>query len=70
MKSKKPELYQSGCLLGCVDVVDVMSQEQYRGVFPHGESFSPFVFVCRNPMKLKIPIPVRGKHKICKLCGA
>ncbi|CAG0920428.1 unnamed protein product [Notodromas monacha] len=59
------ELYVSGCLLGCVDVVDVLSQEEYREKFPDGESSSPFVFVCGNPKRMRIQIPIRGKHRLC-----
>jgi hypothetical protein len=29
-KSRFPEYYPSGCLLGCVDIVDCLSQEEYN----------------------------------------
>ena len=55
------------CLLGCVDVEDVMAQEEYREKFPNGESHAPFVFICTNPQELMIKFPMAGKHKICKI---
>ncbi len=69
-RSKKeiefPENLPVSCLLGCVDVVDVLAQEEYREKFPNGESSSPFVFVCTNPQELMIKFPMSGQHKICK----
>ncbi|KAK2718806.1 hypothetical protein QYM36_005971 [Artemia franciscana] len=62
-----PEAYPTGCLLGCVDVSDVLPQEEYRNLFPDGESESPYVFVCENPQELKVKFPVKGAHKLYKL---
>ncbi|XP_077989088.1 activating signal cointegrator 1-like [Glandiceps talaboti] len=62
-----PEQYPISCLLGCVDVVDCMSQEQYREKFPNGESASPYVFICENPQELVVKFPIKGQHKIWKL---
>ncbi|XP_076443607.1 activating signal cointegrator 1-like isoform X2 [Babylonia areolata] len=62
-----PTDYPSGCLLGCVDLVDCQSQEDYRQKFPDGESASPYVFICENPQQLLIKFPIKGKHKIYKL---
>ncbi|KAJ9601522.1 hypothetical protein L9F63_000265 [Diploptera punctata] len=64
---KFPSQYPTGCLLGCVTVVDCMPQEEYRKKFPEGESDSPFVFICEDPKVLPIRFPVQGKHKIYKL---
>lgn len=64
-----PKHYPSGCLLGCVDVIDVLPQEEYRRQFPEGESDSPYVFVCENPQEMIIKFPIKGKHKIYKLEG-
>ena len=50
----------------CVDVDDVLAQEEYRERFPNGESGAPFVFICTNPQELMIKFPMAGKHKICK----
>lgn len=62
-----PSHYPVGCLLGCVDVVDCLSQETYQEQFPDGESGSPFVFICENSQELIVKFPVKGKHKIYKL---
>ncbi|XP_045216561.1 activating signal cointegrator 1-like [Mercenaria mercenaria] len=62
-----PSHYPVGCLLGCVDVVDCLSQDTYQEQFPDGESSSPFVFICENPNELIVKFPVKGKHKIYKL---
>ena len=61
-----PPLLPTGCLLGCVDVTDVLGQEEYREQFPKGESDSSFVFICTNPQELLVKFPMSGKHKICK----
>uniref|UniRef100_A0A182Y7J0 Uncharacterized protein n=1 Tax=Anopheles stephensi TaxID=30069 RepID=A0A182Y7J0_ANOST len=62
-----PTQYPSGCLLGCVSVQDCLPQEEYRKQHPHGESDSPFVFVCEEPQELPIRFPVKGDHKIYML---
>lgn len=63
---KFPTQYPSGVLLGCVKITDCLPQEEYRKVFPNGESDSPFVFICEDPQELSIRFPVKGEHKICK----
>ena len=62
-----PQFYPTSCLLGCVDVVDVLPQEEYRLQFPDGESESPYVFICENPQEMVIRFPMKGEHKIYKL---
>ena len=62
-----PTSYPSACLLGCVDVLDVLPQDEYRAAYPNGESHSPFVFVCAEPQELLVKFTVKGKHKIWKL---
>ncbi|ROT83169.1 putative activating signal cointegrator 1-like [Penaeus vannamei] len=62
-----PKHYPTGCLLGCVDVVDVLPQEEYRTQFPEGESDSPYVFVCESPQEMILKFPIKGDHKIYKL---
>lgn len=63
-----PESYPSGALLGCVDVVDCVTQDEYQKMDgDRSESGSEFVFVCENAMELLIKVPVKGKHKIWKL---
>uniref|UniRef100_A0A8C3TPT1 Activating signal cointegrator 1 n=1 Tax=Catharus ustulatus TaxID=91951 RepID=A0A8C3TPT1_CATUS len=63
-----PSDYPSGCLLGCVDVIDCLSQEQFQEQYPDlsQESGSPFVFICTNPQEMVLKFPIKGKHKICK----
>ncbi|NXO63847.1 TRIP4 protein, partial [Phainopepla nitens] len=63
-----PSDYPSGCLLGCVDVTDCLSQEQFQEQYPDlsQESGSPFVFICTNPQEMVLKFPIKGKHKICK----
>lgn len=62
-----PKQYPLSCLLGCVDLVDCLAQEDYKEEFPEGESQSPYVFVCESPQQLAVKFPVKGQHKIWKL---
>ncbi|KAM6195467.1 activating signal cointegrator 1 [Sarcoramphus papa] len=64
-----PSDYPSGCLLGCVDVTDCLSQEQFNEQYPDlsQESESPFVFICTNPQEMVVKFPIKGKLKIWKL---
>ncbi|KAK4289239.1 hypothetical protein Pmani_037782 [Petrolisthes manimaculis] len=62
-----PPHYPTSCLLGCVDVVDVLPQEAYRDRYPDGESDSPYVFVCENGQEMILKFPIKGQHKIYKL---
>jgi len=62
-----PPHYPTSCLVGCVDVVDVLAQEEYREKYPDGESSSPYVFICENPQELLIKFPMSGKHKLFQL---
>ncbi|XP_071439757.1 activating signal cointegrator 1 [Hetaerina americana] len=64
---KFPRQYPTSCLLGYVDVVDCLSQEDYRLKYPDGRSESPYVLVCENAHHLPIFFPIQGKHKIYKL---
>lgn len=63
---KFPRTYPVSCLLGCVHVEDCLPQNEYRKLYPNGESSSPFVLICRNPVILPIFYPMSGQHKICK----
>lgn len=63
---KFPADYPPGCLLGCVDLVDCLTQEQYRSQYPNGEVEDPYVFICENPVSLPVRYPVKGKPNICK----
>ncbi|XP_049667953.1 activating signal cointegrator 1 isoform X2 [Accipiter gentilis] len=64
-----PSDYPSGCLLGCVDVTDCLSLEQFNEQYPDlsQESGSPFVFICTNPQEMVVKFPIKGKPKIWKL---
>ena len=62
-----PKQYPVSCLLGCVDLVDCLAQEDYKEECQEGESESPYVFVCENPQQLAVKFPVKGQHKIWKL---
>lgn len=64
---KFPETYPSGCLLGCVDLVDCLPQEEYKSQYPSGEIASPYVFLCENPQELNLKFPMQGKKNIYKL---
>lgn len=64
---KFPETYPVGCLLGCVTVTNCLPQEEYRQLYPEGESESPFVFICEDPQDLPVRFPIKGKHKIYHL---
>lgn len=63
---KFPSQYPSSVLLGCVNVTDCLPQEEYRKIYPGGESESPFVFICESPQELPIRFPIKGMQKICK----
>eukprot|EP00741_Cyanophora_paradoxa_P013723 tig00020710_g13246.t1 len=69
-----PEAYPSGVLLGCVDVTDCLSHEQWTARLEAGdcaswpeENDSRYVFVCERRRRLPVPFPVRGQHKIWRL---
>ncbi|CAG9563779.1 unnamed protein product [Danaus chrysippus] len=64
---KFPSFYPTGCLLGCVTVDDCLSQEEYAKKYPDGESDSPYVFICSNPISLRLRFPIKGQHKIYTL---
>ncbi|CAB3242411.1 unnamed protein product [Arctia plantaginis] len=64
---KFPSFYPTGCLLGCVNVDDCLPQEEYQKIHPNGDSDSPYVFICSNPISLRLRFPVKGQHKIYSL---
>ena len=63
-----PASYPSAALLGCVDVVDCVTNAQYTAATPdparREENGSDFLFVCTKPRTLAIPIRISGDHKI------
>lgn len=62
-----PDQYPTGCLLGCVNLVDCLPQDVYREQYPFGECFSPYVYICEEPQELQVKFPMKGKHKIFKI---
>ncbi|XP_034489701.1 activating signal cointegrator 1 [Drosophila innubila] len=62
-----PTHYPTSSLLGCVHVDNCLPQEEYRDLYPQGESDSPYVFVCTKPEQLPLLLPVHGEHKIYEL---
>lgn len=61
-----PKKYPTGCLMGCVNIVDCLSHEEYIEQFPQGENDSPFIFLCENPIMMSNHFPIKGQHKICE----
>ncbi|KAL3287011.1 hypothetical protein HHI36_001497 [Cryptolaemus montrouzieri] len=64
---KFPASYPTSCLLGCIEVEECLNQEVYEHQYPNGESSSPYVLICSNPVILPIFYPIVGKHKIYAL---
>lgn len=65
-----PKIFPTSCVLGCVDIVDCLTLEQYQANVPdplQRQSESAFVFVCANHKTLKTPVPISGDHKIFSL---
>lgn len=63
-----PKNYPCSVLLGCVEVVDVLSNDEYRKQTPiedREENGSDYLFICKNARMLVFPLPVSGQHKIC-----
>ncbi|XP_018401936.1 PREDICTED: activating signal cointegrator 1 [Cyphomyrmex costatus] len=50
-----------------VTITDVLSQEEYRKLYPEKENESPYVFICENSYMLSTQFPMKGKHKIYKM---
>jgi activating signal cointegrator 1 len=64
-----PKFYPKSALLGCVDLVDVLSQEDYQNKIKEDEkeSESEFVFIVKNPRKMIVPFSISGQPYIWKL---
>lgn len=62
-----PKSYPTSCLLGCVTVMDVLSQEEYDQLHPDNHVNSPYIFICEDFFELPLKYPMPGKHKIFKL---
>ena len=62
-----PSSYPTGCLLGVIDLQDVIDQKVYTEYIPKkftGESTEPFLFVVRNPRRLMVNIRALGSRGI------
>ena len=65
-----PNEYPTGCLLGVIDLQDVITQDIYKKHIPHQytkESTDDYLFVSRNPRRLKVTIRLPGKSGIFNL---
>ncbi|XP_055331473.1 activating signal cointegrator 1-like isoform X2 [Paramacrobiotus metropolitanus] len=62
-----PEQYLTGFLLGSVDVVDCITQEEYQKRFPGGLLMHPYILLLENPLELTQKFPIEGKSKIFKM---
>ena len=64
-----PKHYPKSVLLGCVDLYDVKTQEEYvkTDLGKVETSDCDFVFHVRNPRKLIVPFSILGKPKIYDL---
>ena len=62
-----PREYPASSLIGYLDVVDCVTQEQYQSTTPpeKRQSESPYVFIVANARMLPAPLKVSGDHKIC-----
>lgn len=66
-EKKLPSSYPVGALIGCVDVVDVITLEEYDREHAHiiGEgNDGEFIWLIQNPHVLNPPLKVSGKHKL------
>ena len=64
-----PKHYPTSCVLGAIDMVDCIKASDYKdipGAFKETSS-SNFLFVCKNPRILDIPLKLPGQPKIFNL---
>ena len=65
-----PDRYITSSLIGRVDLIDVISLEEYRDTVPEKlrePTESKYQFVCRNPMYLELPQKMTGSPGIYKI---
>eukprot|EP01001_Neometanema_parovale_P010447 NODE_667_length_2204_cov_91.204229_g637_i0.p1 GENE.NODE_667_length_2204_cov_91.204229_g637_i0~~NODE_667_length_2204_cov_91.204229_g637_i0.p1 ORF type:complete len:625 (+),score=154.81 NODE_667_length_2204_cov_91.204229_g637_i0:178-2052(+) len=64
-----PTYYPTSVLLGSVDVTEVLHTDDYKTKLPlaEQESESEYVFICRSPQLLVVPLRMEGKHKLYQL---
>lgn len=69
-KARWPKEFPHGHLLGIVNIIDCMPQQDYFTQCPpemREENSSEFLFVCADPHPLAMPYKVSGRHKIWDL---
>jgi len=69
-KPSFPDKYPTGVLLGRIELIDVLSGEEYNEITPENvreDNESKFRFIIKNPMKLLVPIRMIGGKKIYNL---
>eukprot|EP00927_Polykrikos_kofoidii_P064127 TRINITY_DN5917_c0_g1_i1.p1 TRINITY_DN5917_c0_g1~~TRINITY_DN5917_c0_g1_i1.p1 ORF type:complete len:894 (+),score=168.51 TRINITY_DN5917_c0_g1_i1:157-2682(+) len=65
--------YPTSALLGCVDIEQCWSNEEYRSVLKSDPSMPPeendndYIFWCLRPRRLVVPVKMAGDHKIWRL---
>jgi hypothetical protein len=62
-----PQQYPTGALLGRIEVIDCLTQDEYRRSTPETEieyNDSRFHFIVQNPSKLIVPIKMHGGKQI------
>ena len=65
-----PERYQTGAVVGRVDLLDIIPYEEYVDTIPkelQEQTSAAYLFVVRNPCMLDIPIRMGGQPGIYKL---
>lgn len=65
-----PDRYLTSCLLGRLDLIDIISHKEYEETVPdrlREDSSCPYQFIVRNPMFLEIPLKMTGQPGIYKL---
>merc|ERR1712062_665680 len=67
-----PKVYPCTALLGCVDMVDCLPNEDYVEQYvstglSNEMNASPYCFMCQNPRRLVLPGAISGEHKLWKM---
>lgn len=65
-----PERYLTGCLVGRVDLIDIISLEEYQDTIPkqlQEPTEASYQFIVRNPCALDIPLKMTGQPGIYKM---
>ena len=63
-----PTEYPTSALLGCVTVTDCLEHDEYVSRHPDGEDNEcAYLFMCKRPRTLALPMRISGSHKIWAL---